>query len=135
MSRASSDQPDLSRRSSERSRTDPAQPRLIAHRKAFDAAGLAIQLALTVPAPLKSIADQIVRSATSVPANIAEGHGRTGRDRRHHWRIAYASAKEVDGHLRLLQITGSVAVAKAERARQLFDEVRAMTWRLLHPSE
>jgi four helix bundle protein len=115
--------------------TDPVQPRLIAHRKALDAAGLAIQLALTVPAPLKSVADQIVRSATSVPANIAEGHGRTGRDRRHHWRIAYASAKEVDGHLRLLQITGSVAISKAEHARQLFDEVRAMTWRLLHPGE
>jgi four helix bundle protein len=115
--------------------TDPAQPRLIAHRKALDAAGLAIQLALTVPAPLKSTADQIVRSATSVPASIAEGHGRTGRDKRHHWRIAYASAKEVDGHLRLLQITGSVAPSKAEQARQLFDEVRAMTWRLLHPTD
>ena len=127
--------PCLSRRSSERSRTDTAQPRLIAHRKALDAAGLAIQLALTVPAPLKSIADQIVRSATSVPANIAEGHGRIGRDRRHHWRIAYASAKEVDGHLRLLQITGSVATSKAEQARQLFDEVRAITWRLLHPTD
>jgi four helix bundle protein len=115
--------------------TDPAQSRLIAHRKALDAAGLAIQLALTAPAPLKSIADQIVRSATSVPANIAEGHGRVGRDRRHHWRIAYASAKEVDGHLRILQITGSVATRKAERARRLFDEVRAMIWRLLHPTD
>ena len=52
--------------------TDTAQPRLIAHRKALDAAGLAIQIALTVPAPLKSIADQIVRSAASVPANIAD---------------------------------------------------------------
>jgi four helix bundle protein len=115
--------------------TDADQPRLIAHRKALDAAGLAVQLALTVPAPLRSIDDQIVRSAASVPANIAEGHGRIGRDRRHHWRIAYASAKEVDGHLRLLQITGSVATSKAEHAWRIFDEVRAMTWRLLHPGE
>jgi four helix bundle protein len=35
-----------------------------------------------------------------VPANLAEGHGWSGRDRLHFWRIAYASAKEVDSHLR-----------------------------------
>jgi four helix bundle protein len=72
---------------------------LIAHTKALEAAGTAIRLVMRVPAPLKSIADQVIRSASSVPANIAEGHGRFGRDRSNHWRIAYASAKEVDSHL------------------------------------
>jgi four helix bundle protein len=70
---------------------------LIASTKALEAAGTAIRLVVRVPAPLKSIADQLIRSASSVPANLAEGHGRSGRDRQHHWRIAYASAKEVDG--------------------------------------
>ena len=64
--------------------------RLIAHEKALDAAGAAIRLARGVPAPLKSIADQMIRSASSVAANLAEGHGRSGRDRAHLWRIAYA---------------------------------------------
>jgi len=106
---------------------------LTAYRKAIEAAGLAIELVKRVPAPLKGLADQVIRSASSVPANLAEGHGRNGRDRAHHWRIAYASAKEVDCHLRLLSITGAVHRGKAMTALQLFDEVRAMTWRLLHP--
>jgi len=101
--------------------------------KATTAAGIAISLVMRVPAPLKSIADQVIRSASSVPANIAEGAGRSGRDRYHHWRIAYGSAKEVDTHLRLLTEAGAIDNLKAATAIQLFDDVRAMTWRLLHP--
>jgi four helix bundle protein len=106
---------------------------LVAHEKALEAAGAAITLAMRVPAPLKSIADQVIRSASSVPANLAEGHGRCGRDRLHFWRIAYASAKEVDSHLRLLAQAGVVDRVKSDRALGTFDEVRAMTWRLLNP--
>ena len=106
---------------------------LVAYTKALEAAGIAIKLVSPVPAPLKSVADQLIRSASSVPANLAEGHGRNGRDRQHHWRIAYASAKEVDSHLRLLSAAGAVNGVGAEKALGTFDEVRAMTWRLLNP--
>ena len=106
---------------------------LVAYTTALEAAGIAIKLILRVPAPLKSIADQLIRSASSVPANLAEGHGRTGRDRQHHWRIAYASAKEADSHLRLLLAAGAVNRIGAEKALGTFDQVRAMTWRLLNP--
>jgi four helix bundle protein len=109
------------------------QTGLIAHSKALDAAAIAISLVMRVPAPLKCLADQVIRSASSVPANLSEGHGRSGRDRMHHWRIAYASAKEVDTHLRLLVETGAVNRPRAVSALDLFDEVRALTWRLLHP--
>ncbi len=105
----------------------------IVHSKAIDAAGIAIEAVLKVPAPLKSLADQVIRSASSVPANLAEGAGRSGRDRNHHYRIAYGSAKEVDTHLRLLIGAGAVTTKRASSALALFDEVRAMTWRLLHP--
>ena len=106
---------------------------LIAHDRAIEAAGIAIALVMRVPAPLKSLADQVIRSASSVPATISEGHGRSGRDRMHHWRIAYGSAKEVDTHLRLLVGAGAINISEATTAIHLFDEVRALTWRLLHP--
>jgi len=106
---------------------------LVAHSKALEAAGTAINLVMRVPAPLKSIADQVIRSASSVPANLAEGQGRSGRDRQHFWRIAYASAKEVDSHLRLLAHAGVVDGRGTASVLAAFDEVRAMTWRLLNP--
>ena len=105
---------------------------LIATEKAIEAAAAAISLVKRVPSPLKAIADQVVRSASSVPANLSEGHGRSGRDRIHHWRIAYASAKEVDTHLRLLLAVGAVNQSGAKSSLNLFDEVRAITWRLLN---
>ena len=107
---------------------------LIAHSKALEAAGIAIALVMRVPTPLKTIADQVIRSASSVPANLSEGHGRSGRDRMHHWRIAYGSAKEADTHLRLLLASGAIEAGHADTALKLFDDVRAMTWRLLYPS-
>ncbi len=106
---------------------------LAVYRFAVEAAGIALRLAVGVPAPLKPVADQLIRSASSVPANLAEGHSRTGRDRAHLWRIAYGSAKEVDSHLQLLVAAGAVNRERANEALQLFDRVRAMTWRLLHP--
>ena len=109
------------------------ETKLVAHEKAVEAAGIAIALVMRVPAPLKSIANQVIRSASSVPANLAEGHGRTGRVRMNYWRIAYASAKEVDSHLTLLAHAGAVNRSRTNDALEAFDQVRAMTWRLLNP--
>ena len=111
----------------------PPATTLTAHRKALEAAGLALALSNTVPAPFRSLANQVIRSASSVPANLSEGHGRCGRDRDYLWRVAYGSAKEVDSHLRLLANAGALDPAQVDPVLRLFDEVRAMTWRLLHP--
>jgi hypothetical protein len=51
----------------------------------------------------------------------------------HHWRIAYASAKEVDSHLKILAYAGAINRTAAGDAMVAFDQVRAMTWRLLNP--
>jgi hypothetical protein len=53
--------------------------------------------------------------------------------RTHFRRIAYASAKEVDSHLRLLAAAGAVIQNGTDIALDAFDQVRAMTWRLINP--
>ncbi len=99
--------------------------------KSLEAAGIAMVLAATVKAPFRSLADQVVRAAASVPANIAEGEGRAGKDRCYHWRVAYGSAKELDVHLRLLLASGCVDIMRARYVLALLDEVRAMLWRMI----
>ncbi len=94
---------------------------------------MAVALALALPPRLRSLADQLIRSASSVPANLAEGAGRAGRDRQYHWRVAYGSALETDSHLRLLLAVGAIDPEQARRALELLDRTRALTWRLIHP--
>jgi four helix bundle protein len=108
---------------------------LIAYTVALEAAAATLALVRKVPTPFKSLADQVIRAASSVPANLNEGHGRFGRDRLNHWRIAYGSAKEVDAFLRLLIAAGSIEETPAKTALDLFDRVRALTWRLIHPKK
>ena len=83
---------------------------------------------------MKPIADQLIRSVSSVPLNLAEGNGRSGRDRFYHWRIAYGSALEASSALQLLVAAGAMTCGKAAEAEALLDRVRAMTWRLMHPA-
>ena len=99
---------------------------------ALQAAGTAIALVNRVPGKFKSLEDQVIRSASSVAANLAEGNGRIGRDRQHYFRIAYGSAKEVEVHLRSLVGAGIIAESKATETLELFDRDRAMTWSLMH---
>jgi len=98
-----------------------------AHDVARDAAILVLKLVRHTPAAHRTLTDQTVRAVTSVPLNLAEGAGRRGRDRVHHWRIAYGTALE------LLVATGSVDDQAAAAAVALLDRVAAMAWRLVEP--
>jgi four helix bundle protein len=104
-----------------------------AHDLARDAAILVLDLVRRSPPTVRALTDQTVRAVTSVPLNLAEGAGRLGRDRVHHWRIAHGSALEARTALELLVATRSVDAEAAAAADELLDRVAAMTWRLVHP--
>jgi four helix bundle protein len=106
-------------------------PKLAAHAIAQRAAEVVIELAATVRGPLKPVADQLIRPASSVALNLAEGSGHIGGSRQHHWRIAYGSALESSSALGLLEAAGKIDQARACEAEALLDRCRAMTWRLI----
>ena len=78
-----------------------------------------------------SLSDQAIRASSSVPLNLSESDGRTGKDRRHLRRVAYASAKETKTALGMLADVEAIDRHRAESAIALMDRVCAMTWRLI----
>jgi four helix bundle protein len=73
------------------------------------------------------IARQIVASATSIGANIAEGHARyTPGAHRNHLSIAKGSTAETDSWLDLLRRSGHLSVAEEARLHTECREIMAM---------
>ena len=76
---------------------------------------------------------QIVRSASSIAANIAEGHGRfTYAAHRNHLSIAKGSACETDGWLDLLRRSGYVDADAEGRLHSVCEElIRMLTAKII----
>jgi four helix bundle protein len=79
-----------------------------------------------------SVAQQIVRAASSTAANLAEGNRRQGKDRLHFFRIAAGSADETRTHLRVAVCWGWVPSKDIAATLALIDRELAMLWRLTH---
>ncbi len=79
----------------------------------------------------RSLADQIRRSAASVPANIAEGHGQYyPRAYARHISIARGSLMELDTHLEIAVRAAYVEYRVSAKAFALIDHVGRMLTRL-----
>jgi four helix bundle protein len=73
---------------------------------------------------------QLRRAAQSVQLNIAEANGRVGKDRRHLFRVAYASAGETIAALQGAVASEDLPAALVAPSLALLDRLRAMTYRL-----
>jgi four helix bundle protein len=102
---------------------------------------VALEVALEVISELRGLvevirtrdakmAQQIVASASSIAANVAEGNKRAGRDRLHLFRIAAGSAAETRAHLRVALAWGWIVAEDTERALEVIDRELGLLWGL-----
>ncbi len=81
------------------------------------------------------LSKQILKSGTSVGANITEGvAGESKRDFCHKISIAYKEARETDFWLKLLCETGHLTYEKADPALKICDEVLRILYSILRTS-
>jgi four helix bundle protein len=81
------------------------------------------------------LAKQIVRSASSIAANVGEGRRRVGRDRLHFFRIAAGSAEETRVHLRIALAWGWLRSSQVDDSLRLIDRELALLWGLTHRAD
>ena len=78
-------------------------------------------------------ADQLVRAAESIPANVAEAYGRgLGRDGARFLRVARGSATELESHLWVAERSGRLREPVAGDLLRQARRVRALVGGLLH---
>src|SRR2546428_13777926 len=96
--------------------------------KAMDLVVESYKIAARLPKnELYGLANQIQRAAVSVPANIAEGHGRDHLgDYLHHLSIANGSLMELETHLLLLPRLCYLSPDELETSLRMTDEVGKM---------
>jgi len=105
----------------------------------FDAFEVSLQVIGAVKAVVEivrtgdgDLADQMRRAATSVSLNVAEGVGRSGKDRVRCWRIAEGSARELLAALLVAREWGLVSPSALSQSMELLDRELAMLFRLTH---
>jgi four helix bundle protein len=91
------------------------------------------RLAKRLPASERYVlTDQLLRAAVSVPANIAEGHGRLSKsDFVRHLTIARGSLAELDTYLEVTSEVGLLTTTHLAKPLDLTDEVGRMLWALI----
>lgn len=105
---------------------------LIAWQKAMDLAEAVLKTTERWSPRAFRLTDQLERAVISVPANIAEGHGRTGpREFAHHLSIAHGSLTEVETHLLLAHRMGYIDAVTLAPLLALVEEVGRLLGGLL----
>ncbi len=106
---------------------------LIVWQKSMDLADEIYRITKLLPREeLFSLADQMKRSAISIPSNIAEGHGRqTSKEFKQFLSISKGSVCELETQLELGLRQGFYPGAEIQQALGLCEEIRKMLTRLI----
>ena len=105
----------------------------------FDCLEISYQLIRELRVPLTRIRRvdgrlhvQLRTAAASIALNVAEGRGREGKDRVHHWRIARGSAEEVCAILKVAEAFGDLPIDECRAAHETLTRILQMLWRMTH---
>lgn len=105
--------------------------RLDVYRLALEFSALALRIAARLPRGYAHLADQLRRSSTSTPLNIAEGAGKlAGAERAHCHRIARGEAMESGAALDVIRLLEVVPVAEVDRGKALLVRIVSMLSRM-----
>jgi four helix bundle protein len=80
----------------------------------------------------RSLADQLMRAASSIALNLAEGELSDGGNQKARFFTAAGSANESRAALRVAIGWRHIAVEAATPARQRLDHIIAILWKLTH---
>ena len=95
---------------------------------------LAHRVRSKMPKGHADLADQLRRSAQSIPQNIAEGAGPTTRaDKAKHYTIARGSAMESAAHLDVMKVEGLIEDEHYAVGAALLERVVAMLTKMIDP--
>ena len=104
-----------------------AYEKLDVYRAALEFLALAHKVCGEAPKGTGSLIDQLRRSASSVPLNIAEGAGRMGSgDSAQHYAIARGSAAECGGALDSLVVMKAISWEQHRLGKELVERIVAM---------
>jgi len=108
--------------------------KLDVYQRAIEFLVLARRIRNQMPKGHADLADQLRRSAQSVPQNIAEGAGRATRaDKAKHYTIARGSAMESAAHLDVMKVEELIDGEHHARGTELLERVVAMLTKLIDP--
>ena len=108
--------------------------KLDVYQRSIEFLALAHEIRARLPKGHADLADQLRRSAQSIPQNIAEGCGRTTRaDKAKHYTIARGSAMESAAHLDVMRVDELIETDLFERGIELLERIVAMLTKLIDP--
>jgi four helix bundle protein len=108
--------------------------KLDVYQRAIEFLVLAHRVRGQLPKGHADLADQLRRSAQSIPQNVAEGCGRTTRaDKAKHYTIARGSAMESAAHLDVMRVAELIDTEHYVRGTELLERIVAMLTKLIDP--
>jgi four helix bundle protein len=108
--------------------------KLDVYQRAIEFLVLTQRIRRRLPKGHADVADQLRRSAQSIPQNIAEGCGRTTRaDKAKHYTIARGSAMESASHLDVIRVEELIEAEHYARGIELLQRIVAMLTKLIDP--